>query len=300
MGSMPVHSDVDIDKPGHLSDTYVELLPSMSVSIALGPSRSSSLYLSVARGYKSGGFNTQMFSDILQQEMMAQLGAPNASPYESAEVAAYRPEKSWNYEAGAHLATADGRLAIDAALFFIRCTDQQLTVFPDESLTGRRMANAGRTRSFGAELAAQWRSPLPGLALSIAYGFTNARFRRYTSGGVSYRGKQIPYAPRNTLHASASYRIATDGHGPLRAVVVNLGCQGAGKIAWDDDNTSYQPFYALLNASVAIEANNASLTLWGENLTATAYDAFRFTSIGNTFAQRGKPRHLGATFRINF
>jgi outer membrane receptor protein involved in Fe transport len=69
---------------------------------------------------------------------------------------------------------------------------------------------------------------------------------------------------------------------------------------WNDENTVKQPFYALLGASATFENETYSLTLWGENLTATQYDTFYFVSINNAFVQRGKPIHYGATLRLKF
>ena len=111
--------------------------------------RRNTLYATVSKGYKAGGFNTQMFSDVLQQQVMKQMGF--GSLYDVADVVTYKPEKSWNYEVGAHLSTPSHKVQADLALFYIDCRDQQLTVFPEGQVTGRLMTNAGRTRSFGGE-----------------------------------------------------------------------------------------------------------------------------------------------------
>lgn len=306
-GVRPISRDVNIDDHGHLSETYVEFLPKFAATWSFGARGESNVYASVSRGYKSGGFNTQMFSDILKDRMQSEiipaqmqgmLGMKSDS-YTVEEVASYRPEQSWNYEAGTHLSLLDGGLAVEGALFFIQCRDQQLTVFPEGSGTGRRMTNAGRTRSIGGELSARWHTPVEGLSLSASYGYTNARFRSYRSGGEDFRGKRIPYAPQNTLFASADYRIGMNGN-VLNDVIFNVSCRGVGSIMWDDQNTVKQPFYALLGASVTFEAREYSLSLWGENLTGTQYDTFYFVSIENSFVQRGKPCRLGATLRLKF
>lgn len=69
---------------------------------------------------------------------------------------------------------------------------------------------------------------------------------------------------------------------------------------WNEANSVKQSFYALAGASVRLEHERYSLTLWGENLTDTKYNTFYFVSIGNTFLQRGKPLRLGATVRLQF
>ena len=123
------------------------------------PSSLGDVYASVTKGYKSGGYNTQMFSDVLQQRIMGKLGL--VERYSVDEIISYDPEKTWNYEIGAHLLMFDGRLVLDAALFWIECRNQQLTMFPEGSITGRVMANAGRSRSRGAEISAKLEKDFP-------------------------------------------------------------------------------------------------------------------------------------------
>jgi hypothetical protein len=59
-----------------------------------------------------------------------------------------------------------------------------------------------------------------------------------------------------------------------------------------------QKAYALLGANVALEWKYVQLQLWGKNLTGTEYNVFYFKSMGNDFLQKGKPRELGATLRL--
>ena len=96
---------------------------------------------------------------------------------------AYRPERDWTFEAGAHLFPVDG-LKIDFDVFHIRAYDQQLTVFPNGKTTGRMMTNAARSRIWGAEAALQYRwfnGKWSGIA-DASYGFTDARFVEFSDG----------------------------------------------------------------------------------------------------------------------
>ena len=65
------------------------------------------LYLTIAKGYKSGGFNTQIFSDVLQQKMMNRMGIGEV--YDVQRGVAYKPEYSWNYEIGGHFSCMEAR-----------------------------------------------------------------------------------------------------------------------------------------------------------------------------------------------
>lgn len=283
---------VVIDDRGKLNKTFSQVLPRLSVSYAL-PSSAGNVYASVTKGYKSGGYNTQMFSDVLQQRIMGMMGL--AERYSVDDIISYDPEKTWNYEIGSHLMFLDSRLTVDAALFWIECRNQQLTMFPEGSITGRVMANAGRSRSRGAELSASWQLP-KGFAVRASYGFTDARFTDFTNGRKNFAGKHVPYAPLNTMFAGLSYSTRFNDSF-IDRVSADINLRGVGKIYWNEDNTLSEPFYTLLDASVRAFHKDFSLELWADNITAKQYSTFYFVSINNAFLQRGNGFSCGVTLR---
>ena len=290
------HEPVVIDDYGNLDKSFIEILPKLTASYRLPLKSESSIYASVAKGYKAGGFNTQMFSDVLQQRIMGMMGI--GMKYNIDDVVGYEPEKCWTYEVGTHLSSNDNSLSADIAAFYINCRNQQLTVFPDGTTTGRIMTNAGKTRSFGAELSLRYR-PTDRLDFVASYGYTNARFVEYYNGKTDFGGNVIPYAPSNTLFASATYRHPLNW-GWIEMISFNVNTKGVGEIYWDEANLVKQPFYMQLGASLRLEHKNYSLDFWGENITSTKFDTFYFVSIGNAFVQRGKPCRYGMTLRLNF
>lgn len=292
---MPQFKELSMPFAGRERMDFLELLPKFAVNFSTGAGE---LYVAASRGYKAGGFNTQIFSDILQNRLMAammeDMGMPaQPSPYNEASATTYKPEYSWNYEAGGHLAFADGRLRTDFSLFWIECRDQQLTVFPEGTTTGRMMSNAGRSRSRGVEVSLSW-NPTTHLGVWGSYGFTDARFVKFDDGEADYAGNVLPYAPRNTVSLGATYRLHV-GARMLDDVVVNCSWQGAGKIYWNESNTLSQNFYSQLGASVDLRKGDFTLSLWGRNLTGTDFYTFYFKSVGNSFFSHGKPRQLGLT-----
>lgn len=292
---MPQFKELSMPFAGRERMDFLELLPKFAVNFTTG---AGDLYVAASRGYKAGGFNTQIFSDILQNRLMAammeDMGMPaQPSPYNEASATTYKPEYSWNYEAGGHLSFAGGRLRADFALFWIECRDQQLTVFPEGTTTGRMMSNAGRSRSRGVEVSLSW-NPTTRLGVWGSYGFTDARFVKFDDGEADYAGNVLPYAPRNTVSLGATYRLHV-GARMLDDVVVNCSWQGAGKIYWNESNTLSQNFYSQLGASVELRKGDFTLSLWGRNLTGTDFYTFYFKSVGNSFFSHGKPRQLGLT-----
>lgn len=299
---------VEVPFAGRESLDFLELLPKFAVNYT---TRVGDIYATVTRGYKAGGFNTQIFSDILQNKMKTALmadamssmgggpagppsgGSSESSPYDEASVTTYDPEYSWNYEVGAHLNFVEGRLLFDVSAFWIECRDQQLTVFPEGTTTGRMMSNAGKSRSRGVEASLQWRTRW-GLSVMGAYGYTQAKFEEYNDGIADYSGNYLPYAPQHTASASVAYNIAINSK-ILDDITLGINYRGAGRIYWNEQNTLPQDYYSLLGASVALHKGDFTLTLWGNNLTDTEYNTFYFKSVGNSFYSYGKPRVMGVT-----
>lgn len=280
----------------------IQVLPRLAVSY---DAEWGTLYGYAAKGYKAGGYNPQIFSTITQNQVMTDMAANMGMHLDMADpmfsdvaITAYKPERDWTFELGAHFKPATG-LKIDADVFHVQCYDQQVTVFPNGKTTGRMMANAARSRIWGAETALQYRWSTGNWRgmMDASYGYTDARFIDFNDGMGDYSGHFIPYAPQHTAHvlASAGYRLDRKW---LQFIGLSLKADGIGRIYWNEQNDCSQPFYGLLAATFTLEWKYIQLQLWGKNLTGTKYDVFYFRSMGNDFLQRAKPRELGATLRL--
>ena len=276
---------------GTLSHGIPVILPKLAVEYSGFPN--TRIYTSATKGYRAGGFNTQIFSDILQNRlmngMMADLGVHlDGGTSFGADRTEYQPEEAWNFELGASF--HKGGFRADANAFYITALRQQLTVFPPGMSTGRMMTNAGKSRSYGVEAQVSYNHG--GLMAHAAYGWNNARFTEYVDGTADYAGKRIPYSPAHTLFAAAGYNWSK--------VSLQAHVRGTGPIAWNEENTLVEPFYVTLGARASVSIGRVLLYLEGENLTNTRYKAFYFKSKGNEFFQLGKPisLHVGIQIRI--
>lgn len=297
-GSLSPYRDVniDIDDRGRLSRNYFNWMPRISALYSFSETGDNNIYANVSKGYKAGGFNTQMFSDVLQQRLMGVMGIGAA--YDVDEIVGYKPEYSWNYELGLHLTFPSQRLAGDISLFYIHCRDQQLTMFPDGTTTGRIMTNAGATRSMGAEVSLSWR-PLRDWSVALAYGMTDAKFLKFNNGKEDFKGKRVPYVPANTLYLSSDYRFELAADRFMKAITIGVDLRGTGPIYWNESNSRRERFYLLPGAYAELEGEKWSLQIWGKNLSNTRYSTFYFLSMGNEFLQRGRPLQIGATLSFN-
>lgn len=284
---------IDIDEYGQISRKYINWMPKLNVLWRM-PKELGNIYLSVTKGYKSGGFNTQMFSEVLQQRLMHIMGI--GSQYDVDQIVGYRPEYSWNYEIGGHLSFLENRLTGDVSLFYIDCHDQQLTVFPSGTTTGRMMTNAGKTRSIGGELSVYY-IPASWVQFNGSLGYTDAKFVKYNNGIQDFKGKFLPYVPNTTVYLQAVFTKHFSNRS-LKSLSFDINLRNTGRIYWNETNDRKQNGYSLLGASFTAQVSDVELSVWGKNLTGTKYDTFYFMSMGNEFLQRGRPWQIGATLRI--
>ena len=286
------YNALPVELSGSKSMDALELLPSFSLSYS---KEWGTVYASARKGFKAGGFNTQLFSDLLQSKMTGTLIGRVQETDVSSTV--YRPETNWTFELGTHLSPMrSGALKVSAALFYIDCRNQQLTVFPKGMSTGRMMSNAGESFSCGAEASVAYR--VGDFTLNAAYGYTHAEFRKYISGDSDYSGNILPYAPRETMSANVEYRLPVSKRF-ANYVLLNVGWHGVGRIYWNEENTLSQPFYGLWSASLSWEKGMWGASVWGKNLLGEEYDTFYFRSIGNDFFAQGKPLQFGMSLHVN-
>lgn len=285
---------VEVTMRGTQRLNFNELLPKFSILKAFPEGN---VFISAAKGYKAGGFNTQIFSDILQTKLMNTLmpGGESDSDKNLTAHTTYKPEYNWNYELGTHLSFLNNRLIGSASLFYILCHNQQITVFPKGESTGRMMSNAGKSRSYGAEVSIAY-IPVTNLKIDLSYGYTNAKFIRFNDGNNDYKDKYVPYAPQNTYYAGADYSLPL--HSSIQKITFHADLSGAGKIYWDEANKYSQNIYNTLSAYVAMNIKNYTISVYGKNLTDSKYNTFYFKSVGNSFVQKCRERSVGISVSV--
>lgn len=297
-------------------NAYNQLLPKLGLTYRTD-NNGSNVYATISKGYRAGGFNIQMFSDILQAEINDNRQEAMGHDYDIEHTAddynrvnstiSYKPEESWNYEIGAHLNLFNGTVHADIAAYYMNIRNQQLSVMAGTYGFGRMMVNAGRSRSCGFEAALRGCMLHDRLSWTVNYGFTHSVFREYKDNingtANDYRGNKVPFVPAHTVGASADYRIAT-GYNRMRYITVGANLTACGNTWWDEANTYGQDFYALLGAHADLNIGNATISFWAKNITNTKYNTFAFSSGASGtmkhFAQRGNPFRFGADIKLNF
>lgn len=308
----------------HHANHFNELLPKVGLTYHL--LNGSNIYATWSKGYRAGGFNFEMFSDVLQTETSqaantarADLNIAHDEAYYDriAQTIAYKPETSWNYEAGAHLNLLNGLMHLDLAAYYMQILNQQLSVMAGNYGFGRMMTNAGKSHSVGVEASLRGVALDNKLAYTLSYGFTSAKFDEYQDsvsnrGMIDYKGKRVPFVPQHTLGAGVDYRIDVNPSAlldpsnrfHLRSVTVGLNMSAQGKIYWDETNSIGQNFYAVLGAHADADFGPLHVNLWVRNLTDTKYNTFAVQSAATgtryTFGQLGNPFQLGVDLGFKF
>lgn len=306
---------------GKESMDYIQLLPKFALQYEWR--KGNNAYFTVARGYRSGGYNIQMFSDlitgVLSNSMMDAIAKDesfkmmeeriNSMKKEVPEVSdatRYKPEYTWNYEIGSHLTLWENRLLMDLSAFYMDTRDQQISKFAESGL-GRITINAGKSKSYGVE--ASLRAALTdAFTLNASYGYTYATFKEYVTNQkvngkneeINYNGNYVPFVPKHTLTVGGQYIFRINPGHWMDRIQLNANYTGAGRIYWTEENTVSQSFYGTLNGRVSFEKGNGAIALWVRNALDKDYAAFYFESMSNGFLQKGRPVQAGIELRCRF
>jgi iron complex outermembrane receptor protein len=241
-------------------------------------------YASIAKGFKSGGFNVRPALNLVN------LG-----------LAAYRPEIAISYEAGVRSQWLDDRLRLNATVFHADYRDIQLrqqTVFGGIATT--LVENAARARVRGIEVEAVGR-PLPGLTLNLSWGHLAARYRDVGKVPGLTLDSAFQRAPRNSLTAAIDQSLTLGSGTLLLHGDYSYRAREQFQLTaspWD------QPGYGLIGARIGWRdaGDRWSLALFATNLADIRYRSAGRANLLNQsgFANSiiGRPREIGIEFGI--
>ncbi len=244
-------------------------------------------YASVAKGFKSGGFQGEL---------------------PSAPLVSFLPEDVTNYELGFKGEFLDRRLRFNAAVFYSDYKNLQLQTF---DVNGAPTTSSAGARSKGVELEVKARVT-DALTLSAGGSYVDARYKNFIDVQPGFSdaahtfdlaGKRIALVPRHDFSAMASYLLPVGAYGSLEFQVDVVAVDNT----ITEFNSLWSPSYTKGDLRVMWEpaSERWRLTAWVNNVTDKLY--YRGggpVSKYNTGAVRlglvSDPRTFGLTATYNF
>ena len=211
---------------GNIDKDYLQLLPKFALQYDFARNRGN-VYATVSKGYRSGGYNVQMFSDLLQSslknDMMRQSKEAIMQRAGCLQRAGGQILPRCGRESGCKIrhrlqARTDlelrNRNTLESAGRTSACRRRHLlagnprpadfTLRPKR--TGTRNGKCRKSRSQGAEVALT-AAVATDFTLNASYGYTYATFKDYITNEkvngelqeISYNGKSVPFVPKHTM-----------------------------------------------------------------------------------------------------
>ena len=259
-----------------------EVLPKISASYDISEDFMS--YISVAKGFLAGGYNTAFA--------------------ENKETFTYDPEYTWNYEAGIKSSLLNGRLKTNFAIFYIDITDKQVTEVDDRPglvIDTLKIKNAAEAHSLGAELEIQAKLT-DYLDFFAGYGYSKAVFDNWVASEIDkktgrvtyydYEDKELPNAPEHTCSAGLQYRSRA-------GIFARTDILRTGDFYSDAKNGLKVDGHTLVNLKIGYESEFYDLVFWGENIFDEGYETIKFDR-RNDFCIDGDPRVFGVKLTLRF
>lgn len=253
------------------SRTFEAWLPKLGVKYDV--TETMSLSFIAQRGYRSGG-------SVINQAR--------------SRVVAYDPEYTTNYELAWRSAWMENSLTLNANLYYIDWTDQQvnLNLGTNEFDNETRNAGASHLSGFEVEVAHKVSRTFDWYA---SIGYSKTKFDDFTvSEGTLFTdlaGKEFMYAPRWTVSAGGTWR-ADNG------MFVNLNANYRDKNYQGVDNTIEVKARTLLNGKIGYETARWSAYLYANNLLDAHYMQYARPEDG--IALLGAPRTVGLILEARF
>lgn len=236
-------------------------------------------YLSLARGYKAGGINSD--PDILVENRE------------------FSTEHNNTVELGLKSAWMEDSLTTRLAAFYIQRKDQQVkssyVIQGTPPLFQDYLANAAEGRNYGLELESHWQLS-EHLTWALSYGYLDTKFKDYTyetSGGVfSKTGRAQSHAPEHSGATAITYKL-------FSSLALRLEAEAKDNFFFSDSHDEQAPGYVLYHARLSYQQPSYELALSGRNLGNIDTQTRGFGGFGNDprdgwvehkYVQLGEPR----------
>jgi iron complex outermembrane receptor protein len=247
------------------NQSFSQATPQMAITYQFSPSLMT--YLSLASGYKAGGFN-------------------NVGPAE------YDEERSRSYELGLKGRALKNKLSFAAAAFFTDWQNLQITQSISPSLSA--LQNVGKATSSGLETTLALRLSSRMTFFGSASWQTTELAKSTLKNGVPVGSTPLPYAPEYSFALGALFNQPLSGRLSLYA---RVDIQTLGSFQYDFQNNFTQDAYTLANFRLGLRQNAWFVEAFTNNAFNTDYIPIAST---NNVGENGAPITVGMRVGIRF
>lgn len=247
----------------------------------------SNIFISIAKGYKQGGFNLGLGlgEDVSNKDLT------------------YDPEFLTNYEIGINSKLMDSKLNIETVIFYSDREDQQVLISTQVDPTDPN------TFSFLTQNAAEGVNH--GLEINLDMQLTND-FNIFANLGIlkteiknwesrlDLEGRSQAHAPERSYALGFNWALKSNTY-------LSADVTGKSEFYYSDSHNNKSKSYNLMNINYGYEKNNWTYTLWVRNVFDTYYSVrgFYFGNEAPNFEEtlyerHGDPRHMGMSVRYDF
>ena len=239
-------SDADLSIPASptnaIAHTFQQFEPNGTLSEQFTPDVMA--YLTVGRGFRSGGFNA--YADTVAGGLLV--------PRE------FAAETDTNYEVGIKSSFFDHHLTVNADVFRTDFSNEQYYLV-STAPPARDVVTIKSVTFNGGELEVSY-IPISGLTLSASGGLADSRINSNDLDQNDY-GKQSPEANKYTADLSALYRQSLgNDYSALYRVDYNY----KGPICYDSSNQYCFHSVGFVNARIGLENHRYTFALWAKNI----------------------------------
>ncbi len=247
----------------------------------------SNIFISIAKGYKQGGFNLGLGlgGDISINDLT------------------YDPEFLTNYEIGINSKIMNSKLNIESVIFYSDREDQQVLISTQVNPTDPN------TFSFLTQNAAEGINY--GLEINLDMQLTND-FNIFANLGIlkteiknwesrlDLEGRSQAHAPERSYALGFNWALQANTY-------LSADVTGKSEFYYSDSHNNKSKSYNLMNINYGYEKNNWTYGLWVRNVFDTYYSVRGFY-FGNEapnfedtlYERHGDPRHMGISVRYDF
>lgn len=260
-------------------------------------------FVRYATGYRSGGFNGEVFNNGFDEETMEQL------------------------EAGVKSDFLDNRVRVNASLFTYEYDDLQNSSLDNTGGTiTSSTVNAGKAERWGGEVEVS-AAVTANLIASLAYSYISGDFEEYPdtcANGTCIDGSKKAKrsnSPSNKVNASIDYTFAHTSIGKFGLFVhanwqddwepislqANIVKDAQGQdtpFLYTNSNMDERTVVSakLSLTEIPVSSGELAVSLWGNNLTDDDYPSYgiNFQGLGLIAEQYGDPRTYGVELQYKF